>query len=109
MEKSLAKMDEGVKDLKQAIDKNTDLTEKTFIQATKTNGRATALEEWSNQAKKIIEKNAEDIGTLKNYRWWFIGFAFAIGITGWFALEYIVNKSVETALLDNVTSINYEQ
>lgn len=121
MEKSLAKMDIGVKDLKNAIDKNTEITENILIQATKTNGRVTAIEEWSTQAKKIIEKNAEDINTLKNYRWWFLGAVATLSLVGWFALQQIVTtivektnakvikEAVEQALLDNVSKIEYEK
>lgn len=120
MEKSLAKMDIGVKDLKTAIDKNTELTESTLIQATKTNGRVTAIEEWSGTAKKIIEKNAEDINTLKNYRWWFLGAVAILSITGWFALQQIVTTIVEktnakviqqavTQALADLATVEYEK
>jgi hypothetical protein len=120
MEKSLAKMDIGVKDLKNAIDKNTDVTEKTLIQATYTNGRVTAIEEWSVQAKKIIEKNAEDINTLKNYRWWFLGAVAILSVTGWFALQQIVTTIVEKTnarvikeavaqALEDLATVEYEK
>lgn len=65
MEKSLARMDIGVKDLKFSMDKNNDMTEKVLIQATKTNGRVTAIEEWASEAQKVIQNNLKDIGTFK--------------------------------------------
>lgn len=125
-------MDIGVKDLKNAIDKNTEITESILIQATKTNGRVTAIEAWIGEAKTIIEKNAtnistfkekstEDVNTLKNYRWWFLGAVAILSITGWFALQQIVTtivektnakvikEAVEQALLDNVSTIKYEK
>lgn len=121
MENQLAKMDEGVKDLKSAIDKNNEMTEKVLIQATKTNGRVDGLKEWSDKAQIILEKNVEDISTLKNYRWWFLGAVAILSVTGWFALQAIVNTVVEKtnskvihqavvqALADSVSKVEYEK
>ena len=108
MQDQLAKMDIGVKDLKKAIDKNTEMTGSILLQANQTHEHLMTIDSWSIEAKKIIESNTADINALKNYRWWVLGFVFAITITGWFALQYIVNKSVETALLNNVKEVNYE-
>lgn len=109
---TLRMFDETRKDMKEAteriekkLDDNTAKTEAVLLQATKTNGRVNGLEDWSKKAQKIIEDNTEGVNTLKNYRWWFIGFAVAFTITGWFALNFIVDKSVTTALDNRVERV----
>lgn len=48
-----------IKEIKEDVKSN-------LIQATKTNGRVSRAEEWSEKAQKIIEHNAEAIETLKD-------------------------------------------
>lgn len=121
MEKSLAKMDTTVKDLKDAIDKNSEMTQNVLLLTTKANDHMLTIDDWSAEAKKIIETNTRDINTLKNYRWWFLGAVATLSLVGWFALEQIVTtivektnakvikEAVEQALLDNVSKIEYEK
>lgn len=109
---TLRMFDESRKDMKEATDRiekkldaNTEKTELILIQATKTNGRVNGLEEWSKSAQKIIESNTENTNTLKNYKWYVLGFALAITLTGYFALQSIVRSSVETALDNRVETV----
>ena len=99
------KIDDIHSDVKEIRQQTTETKEAVSYQ----NGRTRLLEDWTNQSKIIIEKNSSDINSLKNYRWYILGFFFAISISGWFALQYIVSKSVENFFVSNVTKIEYEK
>ena len=99
------RLEERFNALENKLTKTTETKEAVSYQ----NGRTRLLEDWTNQSKIIIEKNSSDINSLKNYRWYILGFFFAISISGWFALQYIVSKSVENFFVSNVTKIEYEK
>lgn len=94
--------------------------EKTFEQATYTNGRVSAIEKWIGEAKIIIEKNAKDTSdnnkdyTINKTRLWtaitlllfFGGTIIALSIN---AIETKIERGIQQALANNVSVIEYEK
>lgn len=92
-------------DMKEQINEIHSDVKEIKVQTQKTNGRVTK-----------IESTIEDYPDLKemvrghdNYKWWIIGVAGAISLTGLFALKWIVKSSVDTALLQRVEHVTETQ
>ena len=91
-------------DLHDSLVRVEEKIDKVLVQATKTNGRVTNLEDWSANVKKIVETNSDSISGLKGDRKWMIGAAAALTLTGWFALKSIVADSIQSANNQLVTT-----
>lgn len=106
--KYLEKMEKTIDRFEQKLDKNNETTEKTLIQATKTNGRANALEQFAEDTKKAIEAlvksnelHAVEISTMRekhrsdarSVRW-------MVGIVAFFIVGFAV------MLQENIKSYN---
>jgi len=77
------------------LQKIVDTTEQTLIQATKTNGRVLALEKKSTDIDEKTKSNSEDINSLKNYRWWFLGVGATLMVVGYSALKGIISTELD--------------
>jgi len=101
---AMKNMHDRSNDLHDSLVRVEEKIDKVLVQATKTNGRVTNLEDWSANVKKIVETNSDSISGLKGDRKWMIGAAAALTLTGWFALKSIVADSIQSANNQLVTT-----
>lgn len=101
-------MSDQLKEVKEALTRLEDKADKNLVGITEVTGNLNSLKEWSESAQTVIESNVENINTLKNYRWWIIGFALAVVGVGYFALQTIV-RNVVVDVLDDKATVNYEK
>lgn len=74
-------MNDTIKEIKDGLKENTALTEKTFIQATKTNGRVTALED-----------KVKDYSSLQVKVGWIIGVGTTFAVLGGIIYTFTVKS-----------------
>jgi len=93
---------EDMKEVKQI------LTE-VQLQTTRTNGRVSKLDEWSEGAKKVIENNTTAVADLK---WWRGAVIWGAGILVTFVcisypvLKYIVQRQIEETVQASLAQFN---
>lgn len=82
------------------LDHQDKVLERIEAQTVKTNGRATALEAWSNEAKAVIDRLVSDNGKLKNDRTRIYTFlsvlVVVIGTVG-FLFYNLIDLKIQTA------------
>ena len=68
LESNLSDMKEVIANINNKLEEISVTTFETKIQTTKTNGRVTSLEDWSVDAKKVIESNIKTANAYKRDR-----------------------------------------
>ena len=77
------------------MDKQDDFLERIEDQTTRTNGRVTRLED------KVADYNdiKKSVASHENYKWWIMGVAAALTVTGILAIKQVVRQEL-TQLID---------
>ncbi len=75
-------IDYFMKEIKEKLEEIGSDVKETKVQTIRTNGRVGVLEEWSEDARVVIENNTENINALTNFRYWIIGTGASFLILG---------------------------
>jgi hypothetical protein len=74
------------------LDKQNEKLESILIQATKTNGRVTALEAKQKEVLDTIDKNTQDISHFKGRENWILGAIGAIMLVSGFVIKSVMDS-----------------
>lgn len=101
-EKNYSKREQDIfqREMFNRLDAQDKTLERIESQTTRTNGRATALEAWSNEAKAVIDRLVADSGKLKNDRtriYTFLSVLVVVMGTVGFLFYNLIDLKIQTA------------